>query len=45
MVMYLFTIAFIISIITVVTFTANAQTLHKAYEKLVIGQLYIHLEL
>lgn len=45
MVMYLFTIAFILSIIIVVTFTANTQMLHKAYEKQFIGQLYIHLEL
>lgn len=37
----LFTITFIISIITI---TANAQTLHKAYEKQYIGQLYIQLE-
>lgn len=39
MVMYLFTIAFIISIIIFVTSAANAQTLHKAYEKQFIGQL------
>lgn len=41
MVMSLFTI--IISIIIIVTIIANAQTLHKAYEKQCIGQLYIQL--
>lgn len=29
--------------ITIITVTADAQSLHKAYEKQYIGQLYIQL--
>lgn len=29
------------SVIIIVTISANAQTLHKAYEKQLIGRLYI----